>query len=88
MNCIRCHHTDEAHETTSNDSLLQRGRCMIPSCDCTKFSDAIKSAADKKNDLVSRKKKKKVKRLERKVAKISSTAKMAEEKKKPKKKSK
>ena len=42
MNCVRCHHTDEAHETTSNDSLLQRGRCMIPSCDCIKFSDAIK----------------------------------------------
>ena len=42
MNCIRCHHTDEAHETTSNDSLLQRGKCMIPSCDCTKFSDLIK----------------------------------------------
>jgi hypothetical protein len=42
MNCVRCHHTDEAHETASNDSLLQRGRCMIPSCDCTKFSDAIK----------------------------------------------
>ena len=42
MNCIRCHHTDEAHETTSNDSLLQRGKCMIPSCDCTKFSDVIK----------------------------------------------
>jgi len=42
MNCIRCHHTDEAHETTSNDSLLQRGRCMIPSCGCTKFSDVIK----------------------------------------------
>jgi hypothetical protein len=42
MNCIRCHHTDEAHEAVSNDSLLQRGRCMIPSCDCTKFSEAIK----------------------------------------------
>ena len=42
MNCVRCHHTDEAHETTSNDSLLQRGRCTIPSCGCTKFSDAIK----------------------------------------------
>jgi len=41
MNCVICHHTDEAHETTSNDSLLQRGRCMIPSCGCTKFSDAI-----------------------------------------------
>ena len=42
MNCMRCHHTDEAHETTSNDSLLQRGKCMIPSCGCTKFFDAIK----------------------------------------------
>ena len=42
MNCVKCHHTDEAHETTSNDSLLQRGRCMIPSCSCTKFSEAIK----------------------------------------------
>ena len=51
----------------------------------TEFSDAVKNAADKKNDLVSRQKKKKVKRLERKVAKISATAKMAEEKKKPNK---
>ena len=42
MNCMRCHHTDEAHETTSNDSLLQRGKCTIPSCGCTKFSDVIK----------------------------------------------
>jgi len=42
MNCVTCHHTDEAHETANNDSLLQRGRCMIPSCGCTKFSDAIK----------------------------------------------
>jgi len=42
MNCIICHHTDDAHETTSNDSLLQRGKCTIPSCGCTKFSDAIK----------------------------------------------
>ena len=42
MNCVRCHHADEAHETASNDSLLQRGRCMIPSCGCTKFYDAIK----------------------------------------------
>jgi len=46
MNCVICHHTDEAHETTSNDSLLQRGRCMIPSCSCTKFSDAIKKIDD------------------------------------------
>ncbi len=42
MNCVRCHHTDEAHETTDNDSLLKRGRCMVPSCDCIQYSDAIK----------------------------------------------
>ena len=42
MNCVRCHHTDEAHETSDNNSLLKRGRCMIPSCDCVKYSDAIK----------------------------------------------
>ena len=51
----------------------------------TEFSDAIKKAEDKKNDLTSRRKRKKVKRLERKVAKITATEKMAEEKKKPKK---
>ena len=42
MNCIRCHHTDEAHETIDNNSLLKRGRCMIPSCDCIQYSDMIK----------------------------------------------
>ena len=51
----------------------------------TEFSDAIKKAEDKKNDVTSRQKRKKVKRLERKVAKITATEKMAEEKKKPKK---
>ena len=51
----------------------------------TEFSDAIKKAEDKKNDLTSRQKRKKVKRLERKMAKITATEKMAEEKKKPKK---
>ncbi len=51
----------------------------------TEFSDAIKKAEDKKNDLTSREKRKKVKRLERKVAKITATERMAEEKKKPKK---
>ena len=30
MNCIRCHHTDESHESTENDSLVKRGKCMIP----------------------------------------------------------
>ena len=42
MNCVRCHHTDEAHETSDNNSLLKRGRCMIPSCECVEYSDAIK----------------------------------------------
>ena len=41
MNCIRCHHIGEAHETTNNDSLLQRGKCMIPTCDCKEYSVAI-----------------------------------------------
>ena len=42
MNCIRCHHMDEAHESTQNDSLVKRGKCMIPTCDCIEYSDAIK----------------------------------------------
>jgi len=42
VNCIRCHHTDEAHESTENDSLVKRGKCMIPTCHCTQYSDAIK----------------------------------------------
>jgi len=42
MNSVRCHHADEAHETSDNNSLLKRGRCMIPSCECVKYSDAIK----------------------------------------------
>ena len=42
MNCIRCHHTDDAHENTNNNSLLKRGKCMIPSCHCKEYSDAIK----------------------------------------------
>jgi len=42
MNCIRCHHTDEAHVTTAeSDSILKRGKCMIPSCTCKQYSDAI-----------------------------------------------
>jgi len=42
MNCVRCHHTDEVHETSDNNSLLKRGKCMIPSCECVKYFDAIK----------------------------------------------
>ena len=42
MNCIRCHHTDEAHESTENDSLVKRGKCMIPTCHCEQYSDSIK----------------------------------------------
>ena len=42
MNCVRCHHADEAHETSDNNSLLKRGRCMIPSCECVEYSDVIK----------------------------------------------
>ena len=42
MNCIKCHHTDEAHESTENNSLLKLGRCMIPTCNCKEYSNAIK----------------------------------------------
>ncbi len=42
MNCRRCHHTDEAHESAENDSLVKRGKCMIPTCHCGQYSDAIK----------------------------------------------
>ncbi len=42
MNCIKCHHTDESHESTENNSLLNRGKCMIPSCRCQQYSDTIK----------------------------------------------
>jgi len=42
MNCTRCHHTDEAHVTTAeSDSILKRGKCMIPSCTCKQYLDAI-----------------------------------------------
>ena len=50
MNCVRCHHTDEAHETTSNDSLLQRGRCMIPSCSCIKCHHTDESHESTENN--------------------------------------
>ena len=42
MNCIRCHHTDDAHENTNNNSLLKSGKCMITSFNCKEYSDAIK----------------------------------------------
>ena len=42
VNCIKCHHVDEAHLSVENDSLLKRGKCMIPTCDCKEYSIAIK----------------------------------------------
>ena len=42
MNCTRCHHTDEAHVTNAeSDSILKRGKCIVPSCTCKQYSDAI-----------------------------------------------
>ena len=41
-NCIKCHHVDEAHISIENNSLLKRGKCMIPTCDCEEYSVAIK----------------------------------------------
>ena len=42
MNCRRCHHTDDAHETSENSpSLAKAGKCLIPQCTCNQYLDAI-----------------------------------------------
>lgn len=43
MHCQRCHHTDEAHKYSENNSSLMRvGPCQIPDCICKQYVDAIK----------------------------------------------
>lgn len=43
MNCIRCHHTDQAHILSKESaSLLKLGSCKIPDCTCKQYLDAIK----------------------------------------------
>jgi len=42
MNCRRCHHTDQAHETSENNpSLAKAGKCLIPQCTCRQYLDTI-----------------------------------------------
>ena len=42
MNCRRCHHTDQAHETSKNSpSLVKAGKCLIPNCSCKQYLDTI-----------------------------------------------
>lgn len=42
MNCKRCHHTDEAHAySQSTESILRRGRCVIPYCTCNQYLDEM-----------------------------------------------
>jgi len=44
MNCIRCHHTHQAHtDSTASDSLLRVGRCSVPGCDCNQYVDKIET---------------------------------------------
>ena len=41
MNCKKCHHTDEVHLPIDNMSLLNIGKCLIPSCTCKQFTIPI-----------------------------------------------
>ena len=40
VNCARCFHTDHAHDG-GGISLMQRGECRIPGCECDGFMDRI-----------------------------------------------
>jgi len=43
MNCKRCHHTNEAHqESQDNTSILKVGKCQIPDCTCQQYLDEMK----------------------------------------------
>ena len=47
MNCRRCHHTDDAHESTdSNESIIRRGICQVPDCTCIQFLDVFEEIDD------------------------------------------
>lgn len=44
MNCIRCHHTHQAHtDSTTSDSILRVGKCSVPGCDCQQYADKIET---------------------------------------------
>ncbi|HEX9845697.1 MAG TPA: hypothetical protein VGA92_04460 [Candidatus Nitrosotenuis sp.] len=38
MNCRRCHHLSQAHESSNDsDSLMKLGKCSIPGCTCRQY---------------------------------------------------
>lgn len=42
MNCKRCHHMADAHESsTTSHSLSKVGKCRIPYCVCNQYVDPI-----------------------------------------------
>ncbi|HXV51558.1 MAG TPA: hypothetical protein VD689_05465 [Nitrosopumilaceae archaeon] len=42
MNCRRCHHTYEAHQSSQEStSILKLGKCQIPHCTCREYLDAM-----------------------------------------------
>lgn len=45
MNCLRCHHTYQAHEKNSPgaSSILRVGKCLVPGCGCTQYVDKIET---------------------------------------------
>jgi len=47
MNCRRCHHTDDVHESTdSSESIIRKSICHIPDCTCKQFLDAFEEIDD------------------------------------------
>jgi len=42
MNCKRCHHIAQIHESSmKSSSLMKLGRCAIPGCTCRQYVDSI-----------------------------------------------
>ncbi|WKT57818.1 hypothetical protein QVH35_11040 [Candidatus Nitrosotenuis chungbukensis] len=47
MNCKRCHHIAQIHESsTQSDSLMRLGKCAIPGCTCKQYLDSIERIDD------------------------------------------
>ena len=47
MNCRRCHHTDDVHESTdSSESIIRNSIFHIPVCTCKQFLDAFEELDD------------------------------------------
>jgi len=47
MNCKRCHHVNDAHESSAQSvSIVKAGKCLIPNCTCKQFIDPIEEIDD------------------------------------------